>query len=71
MLGNSLLDSDQFFLTPGQTGKTLGGQSALDARYIGVIAEYQNLDGKTWRISLPLPGAHRNQFLQGMAILAG
>lgn len=35
--------------------KTLSGQSSLDARYIGVMAEYQALDGKKWRISLPLP----------------
>lgn len=62
VLGNSLLDSDQFFLTPGQTGKKLGGQSTLDARYIGVIAEYQNLDGKTWRISLPLPEPTETNF---------
>lgn len=63
VLGNSLLDSDQFFLTPGQTGKKLGGQSALDARYIGVIAEgIKNLDGKTWRISLPLPEPTETNF---------
>ncbi|WP_375540728.1 type VI secretion system lipoprotein TssJ [Serratia silvae] len=55
VLGHSLLDSDQFFLTPGQKGKALAGKSTLDARYIGIIAEYRELDGKTWRISLPLP----------------
>lgn len=54
-LGNSLLSSDQFFLTPGQRGKKLQGQIAQDARYIGVIAEYQILNAKVWRLSLPLP----------------
>ncbi|AVJ18219.1 type VI secretion system lipoprotein TssJ [Serratia rhizosphaerae] len=62
VLGNSLLDSDQFFLTPGQNGKKLNGQSTLETRYIGVIAEYQNLDGKAWRISLPLPAPTETNF---------
>ncbi|KEY59003.1 type VI secretion lipoprotein, family [Serratia sp. DD3] len=62
VLGNSLLDSDQFFLSPGQKGKALAGKSTLDARYIGIIAEYQVLDGKTWRISLPLPEPTETNF---------
>lgn len=62
VLGNSLLDSDQFFLTPGQIGKKLAGQATLDARYIGIIAEYQNLDGKAWRITLPLPEPTETNF---------
>ncbi|CAI0701756.1 TPA: type VI secretion system lipoprotein TssJ [Serratia fonticola] len=62
VLGNSLLDSDQFFLTPGQKGKTLAGKSTLEARYIGITAEYQELDGKTWRISLPLPEPTETNF---------
>ncbi|MFD1200027.1 type VI secretion system lipoprotein TssJ [Brucella gallinifaecis] len=61
-LGDKLLDSNQFFLTPGQTGKNFKGQSAPEARYIGVVAEYQNLDGKVWRISLPLPDATKDNF---------
>ncbi|WP_338423417.1 type VI secretion system lipoprotein TssJ [Yersinia intermedia] len=55
VLGNSLLDSDQFFLTPGQRGKKLQRQKVQDARFIGVIAEYQILNGKVWRLSLSLP----------------
>lgn len=62
VLGASLLDSDQFFLTPGQMGKKLSGQSTLETRYIGIIAEYQNLDGKAWRISLPLPEPTETNF---------
>jgi type VI secretion system protein VasD len=45
-LGANLLNSDVFFLMPGQLSKTLSGQSSPDARYIGVMAEYQALDGK-------------------------
>ncbi len=55
VLGTNLLNSDQFFLMPGQLNKKITGQSTLDARYIGIMAEYQSLDGKTWRLSLPLP----------------
>jgi len=62
VLGNSLIESDQFFLSPGQKGKTLAGQSTLDARYIGIIAEYRELDGKTWRLSLPLPKPTETNF---------
>lgn len=54
-LGANLLNSDVFFLMPGQLSKTLSGQSSPEARYIGVMAEYQMLDGKKWRVSLPLP----------------
>ena len=45
-LGANLLNSDVFFLMPGQLSKTLSGQSSPEARYIGVMAEYQVLDGK-------------------------
>ena len=40
-LGANLLNSDVFFLMPGQLSKTLSGQSDPEARYIGVMAEYQ------------------------------
>ncbi|WP_409529695.1 type VI secretion system lipoprotein TssJ [Superficieibacter sp.] len=55
VLGANLLDSDEFFLMPSRLSKTLSGRSAAEARYIGVMAEYQVLDGKKWRVSLPLP----------------
>lgn len=45
-LGANLLNSDVFFLMPGQLSKTLSGQSSPEARYIGVMAEYRALDGK-------------------------
>ena len=63
-LGANLLNSDVFFLMPGQLSKTLSGQSAPEARYIGVMAEYQKLDGKKWRVSLPLPVPGENHLYQ-------
>lgn len=63
-LGANLLNSDVFFLMPGQLSKTLSGQSSPEARYIGVMAEYQMLDGKKWRVSLPLPVPGENHIYQ-------
>ncbi|CCG88442.1 type VI secretion system lipoprotein TssJ [Erwinia piriflorinigrans] len=70
VLGQNLLNSEQFFLMPGQTDKKLLGQTSPEARYIGIMAEYQALDGKKWRISLPVPlptERHFYQFWQGDA----
>lgn len=62
VLGGNLLNSDEFFLMPGQLAKDLSGASSPEARYIGVMAEYQSLDGKKWRISLPLPNGEDTPF---------
>lgn len=70
-LGANLLNSDVFFLMPGQLSKTLSGQSMPGARYIGVMAEYQKLDGKKWRISLPLPVPGEDHFYQFWKWFAG
>lgn len=64
VLGANLLNSDEFFLMPGQLAKTLSGKSVPDARYIGVMAEYQALDGKKWRMSLPLPVQGESHFYE-------
>lgn len=64
VLAGNLLNSDEFFLMPGQLAKKLSGQSSSEARYIGVMAEYQSLDGKKWRISLPLPTSGETPFWQ-------
>ena len=63
-LGGNLLNSDEFFLLPGQLTKTLTGQATPEARYIGVMAEYQALDGKKWRMSLPLPVQGETHFYE-------
>lgn len=54
-LGSALINSDEFFLTPQQLTKHLTDRTYSDARTVGIMAEYQNLNGKKWRISLPLP----------------
>ena len=54
-LGSAQLNTQQFFLTPDQRSKTLRIRSLPEARFIGIMAEYQALDGKVWRLSLPVP----------------
>lgn len=62
ILGDHLVGSEAFFLTAQQPGKKISGQSKGEARYIGIIAEYQQLDGKKWRLSLPLTGQEKSSF---------
>ena len=63
-LGENFLNSDVFFLMPGLLLKSLSGQRSPDVRYIGVMAEYQNLNGKKWRVSIPLPALSENYIYQ-------
>ncbi|WP_337009169.1 type VI secretion system lipoprotein TssJ [Pantoea sp. AS142] len=62
ILGSAQLNTQQFFLTPDQRGKTLRIRSLPEARYIGIMAEYQALDGKVWRLSLPVPEGESPSF---------
>ncbi|MFS2222865.1 type VI secretion system lipoprotein TssJ [Pantoea sp. B65] len=62
VLGSSLLNVEQFFLRPGQLNQNIIGQSSAEARYIGILAEYQHPDGKTWRLSLPLSPPRERHF---------
>ncbi|WP_162286503.1 type VI secretion system lipoprotein TssJ [Pantoea stewartii] len=63
-LGNTLLNSQQFFLMSGQLSKTLSAKSLPEARFIGIMAEYQKLDGKVWRLALPFPDSDSSSFWQ-------
>lgn len=63
-LGNTLLNNQQFFLMSGQLSKTLSGKSLPEARFIGIMAEYQKLDGKVWRLALPFPDSDSSSFWQ-------
>ncbi|QDY40859.1 type VI secretion system lipoprotein TssJ [Candidatus Pantoea soli] len=63
-LGSTLLNNQQFFLMAGQLDKTLNARSLPEARYIGIMAEYQALDGKVWRLALPFPEGENSAFWQ-------
>ncbi|THB83606.1 type VI secretion system lipoprotein TssJ [Pantoea allii] len=62
VLGSAQLNTQQFFLTPEQRSKTLRIRSLPEARFIGIMAEYQSLDGKVWRLSLPVPEGESPSF---------
>ncbi|AMG58358.1 type VI secretion system lipoprotein TssJ [Pantoea vagans] len=62
VLGSAQLNTQQFFLTPEQRSKTLRIKSLPEARFIGIMAEYQALDGKVWRLSLPVPEGESPSF---------
>lgn len=62
VLGSAQLNTQQFFLTPAQRSKTLRIKSLPEARFIGIMAEYQALDGKVWRLSLPVPEGESPSF---------
>jgi type VI secretion system protein VasD len=64
VLGNSLLNNQEFFLRAGQLSNTLSGKSLEEARFIGVMAEYQTLDRKVWRLALPFPDGNNSAFWQ-------
>ncbi|AOR58519.1 type VI secretion system lipoprotein TssJ [Pectobacterium parmentieri] len=61
-LGSTLLNNQQFFLMSGQLSKMLNAKSLPEARYIGIMAEYQALDGKVWRLALPFPDGENSAF---------
>ena len=60
--GGDVLESQQFFLTQQAGDKILQGNSPPEARFIGIIAEYQSINGKSWRLSLPLPAPLTTNF---------
>ncbi|MDC9590230.1 type VI secretion system lipoprotein TssJ [Xenorhabdus sp. XENO-10] len=61
-LGNSLINSDAFFLLPSQHKYFLLEKNTPEASYIGILAEYKQLNGKKWRISLPVPSPKKSAF---------
>lgn len=63
LVGN-VINSDEFFLMPNQLSKSLNGQGSPEGRYLGVMAEYQSLKSKKWRISLPFPIISKIPFWQ-------
>ena len=64
VLGNNLVNSDEFFLSSTQSNKLLTGPLPAEVRYIAVLAEYQSLDGKKWRVTLAVPDTSERHFWQ-------
>jgi len=55
-LGKELLNTDQAILRPGET-KTLQYTGSADARMVGIVAAYRELEKSHWRLVVPLPEA--------------
>lgn len=55
-LGQDLLRSDQLMVWPG-TSDQRKYSSPSPPVLLGVIAGYQQLDGRTWRVLIPIPSA--------------
>lgn len=64
VLGSDVIDSQQRFLTPQQPQQMLNGSPNPEARYLGVVAEYAAINGKSWRVSVPLPAPSAPHFYQ-------
>ncbi|MEE4461940.1 type VI secretion system lipoprotein TssJ [Azotobacter chroococcum] len=62
-LGRELIGMEQVTLYPGEV-KYVAGAGSPDARNIGILAEYRELDAKRWRllIGLPLPRQSKSWF---------
>ncbi|OZI17247.1 MULTISPECIES: type VI secretion system lipoprotein TssJ [Bordetella] len=55
-LGKELLNTDQAILRPGET-KILQYAGSADARMVGIVAAYRDLEKSHWRLVVPLPEA--------------
>ncbi|MDC9613932.1 type VI secretion system lipoprotein TssJ [Xenorhabdus khoisanae] len=64
ILGNKLVNADQFFLLPTQKKRFWLEKNTPEASYIGIFAEYKQLNGKRWRISFPVPEPEEPAFYQ-------
>jgi type VI secretion system protein VasD len=53
-LGADLLERDEFALVPGEQ-KALARELKPDARYVGVVAGFRDLERSTWRATFQVP----------------
>ncbi|KMJ44196.1 hypothetical protein AB204_15685 [Xenorhabdus khoisanae] len=63
-LGDKMVNEDQFFIRPSQPKHCLLEKNLSEANYIGIIAEYKQLNGKKWRISFPVPIPEKPSFYE-------
>ncbi|PHM45503.1 outer membrane lipoprotein [Xenorhabdus mauleonii] len=63
-LGDKLVNETQFFLRPSQPTYCVMEKNQSEANYIGVIAEYSQLNGKKWRIAFPVPIPEKPSFYE-------
>jgi type VI secretion system protein VasD len=61
-LGDKLVSEDQFFILPNKNKYSFLEKNQPEASYIGVIAEYSQLNNKKWRIVFPTPALEHIPF---------
>ncbi|MBD2810178.1 type VI secretion system lipoprotein TssJ [Xenorhabdus sp. Vera] len=64
ILGDKLLNNDQFFFLPFRHKYFLLEKNIPGVGYIGLFAEYKQLNGKKWRISFPVPVPEQPSFYE-------
>lgn len=55
-LGDQLLDVNSVILTPGKTER-ISAHGNVNARVLGIVAAYRDLDNSQWRLTVDLPAA--------------
>ncbi|WP_244589862.1 type VI secretion system lipoprotein TssJ [Xenorhabdus budapestensis] len=63
-LGDKLVNEDRFFILPFERAHYLLEKNQPEISYIGIIAEYKQLDGKKWRTSFPVPVPEKPPFYE-------
>ncbi|MDX7985944.1 type VI secretion system lipoprotein TssJ [Xenorhabdus sp. 12] len=64
VLGDKLINAEQFFLLPSQHQYSWSEKKIPEASYIGIFAEYKQLNGKKWRIVFPVPVPEQPSFYE-------
>ena len=54
VLGDDLLGKDEYFLSPG-TSQIVVSELSPDARFLGLVAAYYDIDSAIWRDTVPIP----------------
>ncbi|XVN73047.1 hypothetical protein AAEX37_00099 [Oligella sp. MSHR50489EDL] len=55
-LGDQLLNVNSVILTPGKTER-ITAHGNVDAKVLGIVAAYRDLDNSQWRLTVDLPAA--------------
>lgn len=55
-LGDQLLNVNSVILTPGKTER-ITAHGNVDAKVLGIVAAYRDLDNSQWRMTIDLPAA--------------
>jgi type VI secretion system protein VasD len=65
---SEFISQEQLFLRPGQKPVSVRVEKTGELRFIGFVAEYQQLDGKIWRqaISLADPSPVKRSFIRSL-----